>query len=72
MTKTEELRTILTEDQILECLFLLEKNRKMEASRILAKYLYNETEGATNVGTLSAFQILLEVQKEWFTNPTKK
>lgn len=58
MDKTKELRAFISDDDILECLILFE-NRKMDAAKLLASYVYPKWQ----ITTLEAVKILIEVQK---------
>lgn len=59
MTNTKALKAFATDDQILECLILFEE-RKMEAAKLLASYMFPKWQ----VTTLEAVKILMNVQKE--------
>ncbi len=60
MTNTKALRAFATDEQILECLILFEE-RKMEAAKLLAAYVFPKWK----ITTLEAVRILLNVYKEW-------
>lgn len=59
MTNTKALKSFATDEQILECLILFEE-RKMEAAKLLASYMFPKWQ----VSTLEAVKILMNVQKE--------
>ncbi len=60
MKNTKLLKDFATDEQILECLILFEE-RKLEASKLLATYMFPKW----RVTTLEALGILQNVYKEW-------
>jgi len=60
MKNTKALKGFVTDEEIMECLILFEK-RKLEASKLLAAYMYPKWQ----VTTLEALGILENVHKEW-------
>ncbi len=60
MKNTKLLKDFATDEEILECLILFEE-RKLEASKLLATYMFPKW----RVTTLEAFGILQNVHKEW-------
>lgn len=59
--KTQALQDFLTDDQILEVLLLFDKTRKIQACKLLQKYMAPKWE----ITVLQAMDILQAVQKEW-------
>lgn len=60
MKNTAALQSLITDEQILECLILFE-TRRMDASKLLAAYLYDKWQ----ISTINAHGILLNIKKEW-------
>jgi len=60
MKNTEALKKFATDEEIMECLILFQE-RKLEASKLLAVYMFPKWQ----VTTLEALGILQNVYKEW-------
>ncbi len=60
MGNTNFLKKFVTDDQILECLILFDKSRKMEASKLLAYYMLPKKK----VTTLEAYNLLQGLYNE--------